>query len=651
MGHPFPRMSFIFTAGSLVGLSLVSNCNVQGRFIGAHCMIPNVNGVAGDDACRNGEGYCTLGSINVGILGMEECNLAQRADERGCVYDTDDKAELDEIGVCRFECGISAEALACNRDGTVADDVGLDCLKNLYIGDPDDDADDGDGLRSTECFEGATTGSVCDPACDEDAPFCHEIDRTCTNDCSVVGDGGADANVACESVDPFRPFCIGRNCAECVGNGDCDASNREQCIENECVDPCGNACEGDTPICRLEGNSGMCVECTGSDTSACSVDAPFCNAGTNTCVNCGGLPASVDADMACAGLNSDTPVCHVESCVQCSELNNAACGGTTPVCDIEDGVCRACDGHEQCGEAACNLFTGACLPTNDEIEGAVVTVGPGQQFDRLEDAIGSFTDPEAQGTIVVHGGGSYDEAGTVGGARVVAFLANDGDLPRWTRVGGGDSPQLTIEGATVLIDGIRISGNGSTTDPAILVDGGRAWVERGRIVQNSGGGIVVQNSGELVVRSSFVGVGNSDGNTLEIDGASAEVLYSTVGIGAGIFAEVFPVLCSGDATISIRNSLLVSVDGEGGAEVSCSAATVTNTASETLIAGRGNVALGEVGADWFLDFYGGDYHLENPPPMLATVAVWEDGDPPTDIDGDPRPDTDGTADYAGADVP
>ncbi|MEM9461988.1 MAG: hypothetical protein AAGF11_47960, partial [Myxococcota bacterium] len=178
---------------------------------------------------------------------------------------------------------------------------------------------------------------------------------------------------------------------------------------------------------------------------------------------------------------------------------------------------------------------------------------------------------------------------------------------------------------------------------------GQAWVDRGRIVQNAGGGIVVRNNGTLVLRNSFVGDGTNSANALTVDGGSADVLYSTLGASFENFGDVFPVFCSGNVTVSIRNSLLVSLDD--GEEISCPMATVSNSASETLIPGTGNVALGDVGMTWFTDIAAGDFHLDNPPPMLDTTAVWEADDPSTDIDGDPRPNTDGTADYAGADVP
>ncbi len=67
----------------------------------------------------------------------------------------------------------------------------------------------------------------------------------------------------------------------------------------------------------------------------------------------------------------------------------------------------------------------------------------------------------------------------------------------------------------------------------------------------------------------------------------------------------------------------------------------------------GNVELGPMANTmWFVDYPNGNFHLTpNAPAALSTAATWQTGDPKTDIDGDLRPTTDGTADYAGADIP
>src|SRR5690606_36945591 len=102
-------------------------------------------------------------------------------------------------------------------------------------------------------------------------------------------------------------------------------------------------------------------------------------------------------------------------------------------------------------------------------------------------------DMMTEGTIIVHAAmPNYDEAVTVDGGRVLAFLAADdvATPPRWLQ-GAGGPPQLTVGDATVLMDGLQLSGNADAV--GLSVDGGRAWVDRSRIVQNSGGGVLAQS--------------------------------------------------------------------------------------------------------------------------------------------------------------
>lgn len=368
--------------------------------------------------------------------------------------------------------------------------------------------------------------------------------------------------------------------------------------------------------------------------------APICDAALGECVPCD--PAA-GGDAACAEADTGTPACLDGVCVECTAGVLDACQGVTPVCDEETNECAPCTEHDECGDAACNLFTGACLPAD-----AVVRVGVGQDFSSIGAAIDSFAAGE-EGTIIIEQG-DYNEAETVDGGRVLAFLANDGEIPAWDTPGASMAPQLTVVDGTVVLEGLELSGNGSSTSPGLLVDGGRAWLDRARVADNNGGGIVAQNSAELVLRNCFVGDGTNGANGADIDGASATIVYSTLGAGFDNFGDVYAISCNDPVAVSVRNSILVSLDNATG-EMSCPDAVVSNTASETLLPGKNNVALGDVGLNWFDDIDTGDFHLNSPPIDVATAAVWEAGDPGVDIDGDLRDAVDGVTGVAGADVP
>ncbi len=83
------------------------------------------------------------------------------------------------------------------------------------------------------------------------------------------------------------------------------------------------------------------------------------------CVTCS---AASEPDAACAQLDETAPLCIEDVCVQCSAENTDACGGVTPLCDVEASTCVPCEFHEQCQDIdspACNFVTGACFdPAN-----------------------------------------------------------------------------------------------------------------------------------------------------------------------------------------------------------------------------------------------------------------------------------------------
>lgn len=373
--------------------------------------------------------------------------------------------------------------------------------------------------------------------------------------------------------------------------------------------------------------------------------APFCGP-SGECVACA---ETVDPDGACAGLDPTVPLCMNGGCVQCTAEVPDACSGETPVCDDASNSCTACNQHDQCGEAACNFYTGACLPAD-----AVVHVGPGQELGNLTDAVASFGSGAA-GTIIVHQDVYYDTV-IVNGGQALAFLANEGDMdiPVWDNdiLQLGTSP-LTVTDGTVFIDGLELTGT-SDAAPGLAVNGGRAWVDRSHIVNNKGGGIVADSAANLTLRNCFVDSDGNDANALVIADASASVLYSTLVAGRN---NAVALSCTPPTTVVVRNSLIVA-RGDAGSnafDVVCDQADMTFTVTESHVSGRGNVTVEfpeNAPGDWFMDYVNGDFHLQNAGLVVfAAIARWRTGDPLTDIDGAPRPNVDGSADYVGADVP
>ena len=443
-----------------------------------------------------------------------------------------------------------------------------------------------------------------------------------------------------------RGFCVWGTCGPTAAQDGC-AEVRP--AEDECYSPCGAggtvlddaSCLGSASSSGTDTGTGTGETTEGSGSSGSSttgpmpcVDdqdcpdaaAPFCEPVSGECVRCDGVK---DPDGACAELDPMAPLCVEGDCVQCTAAAPEACMGTTPVCDDASNTCVPCTEHGQCGEAACNLYTGACLPGD-----AVVHVGPRQDFETLGEAVSSFA-PTAEGTIVVHQA-NYDEAITVDGGRVLAFLAYADDTPLWILAGGG-APQLAVTDGTVFLDGLRLSSNAD--DRGLVVNGGRAWVDRARIVQNSGGGVLAQAGAELTLRNCFVG-GPIDGDAVAVNASTLDMLYTTAGAGPVAVGRTRAVFCDDGLQVEARNSILLSLDDDP--EVECPGVTLVDSATEA-----------EVGFDamWFTNYVNGDFHLT---PAGADIfdglAEWRSGDPSTDIDGQPRPAVDPSPDYAGADI-
>lgn len=462
-----------------------------------------------------------------------------------------------------------------------------------------------------------------------------------------------DAYCAAQHPDGSRPYCESGE-EPCVS-----PDTLYGCVAERPADACYSPCGGRSTIdengeCVMVEDSstgpssGTDTEESGSGESSTTgpmpcmgnedcldAAAPFCEPVSGECVGCEGTD---DPDGACAGLDPGLPLCVGGACVQCTAENPAACTGETPVCDEATSTCVACTEHGECGEAACNLFTGACLPGD-----AVVHVGGATpDFATIDAAVSSF-DAMTEGTIVVHAGGSYDESITVDGGRVLAFLAAEGSVPQWIESDGmANTPQLTVTDATVLMDGLRLSGNQSAMVPGVRIDGGRAWLDRSRVVGNTGGGIVAENAAELVLRNCFVGGNVPDVDVVTLDAASLDLIYTTVGGGAVAEQRTRALVCQGAAAANVRNSILVSFDPMPAVE--CTGATLTDSATEADV--------GNLTSMWFMGYSAGDFSLSAAgAAVFADIAQWTTGDPPTDINGDPRPMLDGTPDFAGADVP
>lgn len=350
----------------------------------------------------------------------------------------------------------------------------------------------------------------------------------------------------------------------------------------------------------------------------------------------------------CGICPSDAPVCTEGVCVECTFGNPGVCDPETQICDTASNVCLTmCGSHGECGEAGCNFYEGFCLPAD-----AIVHVGPeDDQVSTITAAVETFSAGE-RGTIVVHESDVYYDSVVIDDARVLAILAAEGNAPVWDNAGIG-VPQLSVSNGTVLLDGLQFTGNGHVR--ALQFDGvlTQVWVDRSRIVGNTGGGILLQDGADVTLRNCFVGSATnfamSPVPAMEVVGvATAEISYSTLvgSFGGGALS------CSVSSDVDVSDSVLL--EYSVAEPVSCDMASFDHNASEVALAGPGNVVVGpfEWVTNWFTSPAADDFLLTVPGAVVfQNVAVWNTGDPPTDIEGNPRNKNDGDADHAGADQP
>jgi hypothetical protein len=385
-----------------------------------------------------------------------------------------------------------------------------------------------------------------------------------------------------------------------------------------------------------------CVDHEGCPDAA----APFCEPSSGQCVACN---ATSDPDAACEGLDPSTPVCVGDQCMECSPENPVACDEQLLLCDGASNTCVGCDEHEQCESGACELAVGRCFPPDVVVH---VDGDGGRDFPSIVAAVDAVENGGI-GVIVVHernGDASYQDHLVVDAGKTIALLAATGEQPLIQSLMNDYGLRVEGTGTALYMDGLGVRSNPlASSGRGLEVDGALAWIDRSRIVQNMGGGILAENDAELTLRNCFVagnGYGDPGSFGIEVLDSKALVLYTTVARNDG--SSIDSIRCMG-GLVDVRNSIIV---GRDAGSIECPGIAISNSALDENIAGDDNENVGATISGWFLNVNDGDFHLTGlGSATFAGIARWRTGDPRTDIDGDPRPTQDGAEDHAGADIP
>lgn len=449
-------------------------------------------------------------------------------------------------------------------------------------------------------------------------------------------------------------------------DGDTTAAGSATDISGTTVEPTGAPSTETTSTTAPAGCVGDIV-----GNPACGGLQPYCLDGD--CVDCGALD--------CAAVDPGKPVCALEIglCVEC--LSDGDCinqGGSA--CDLDTLTCEACIDHTQCPDSACNLETGACFPKNNVLH--VDTGGNPPTCSDVKPNWGtSAAEPlctlaramdllvEGQPTTIKLNGSDTQTLPAVvpPGDYTVAIVPSGALSPNLMPALA--SPALTVSaGNTVFVHSIIFRNSVPISDPLLACDGGptgaRLWLNKSlflsgrtsiraddcqvhvhasRITDSNSGGIDMNGTDPalagLSIVNSFVTANNGTTfGAIRLAGSvGADILYSTIALNKTVGA---PIECTGgwSGELTIRNSALVDALPHFGP--GCMAPSVITS-----------LELDEDDPDQLGDvFYYFDYgaFLPTAKGLLWNVAVWQLGDPPTDVHGQPRPSEPGTKDYAGA---
>lgn len=250
--------------------------------------------------------------------------------------------------------------------------------------------------------------------------------------------------------------------------------------------------------------------------------------------NCTLIDAGIDAPTHCTmNQQCTTPmatVCDIAgsmTCVQCTPSESGACTGATPAC--VSNTCQKCTEHAQCASHAC-LPDGTC---GDDTNVAYVEPMPvGNDNPACSSAAPCATVMKALslGRPYVKLHGTTDEAVSIKGGRVVTFLADPG--AKLTRT-NGNGAILTVQdnGTSASVYDLTIAN--APNDPSGIgcvapTAGASLSLTRVTISNNPGGGISVSGGALTVSQSTLTGNAGTAGAAISATGGTLTISRSTI---------------------------------------------------------------------------------------------------------------------------
>lgn len=313
-----------------------------------------------------------------------------------------------------------------------------------------------------------------------------------------------------------------------------------------------------------------------------------------------GLGTECEANAECS---AQAPVCDANgsgTCVQCLPSVPESCGGSTPVCGM-DNACHACSAHADCASDAC-LPDGSCAAEEDVVyvrqggagAGACTQSAPCGDFGAAVDKVsakrqylrisGTLTnnnsDDEGQQSFTILGepgailrntvprplldlrrGGTVEIYDLVMNPLEMGANIENGSqlILHRSKISGGRSEAILIRNGSATILQSEISESGGNGRRGISLQNGELTIDRSKISSNLGGGIVVSGNQRFLITNSFI-VSNSGGGGLQISrpGAGSKLEFNTIvdNRNSGTnFSDVGGIFCD-DSNFLFANNLI-----------------------------------------------------------------------------------------------
>lgn len=399
---------------------------------------------------------------------------------------------------------------------------------------------------------------------------------------------------------------------------------------------------------------------------------PYC-VGVGVCGPCGELGG---AGKTCADVDANKTVCDDASglCVQCTKDDTSACPAEAPGCS-PDGVCAPCTEHRECPNTACDIEEGLCFPEDSVIyvKNSFGCVNGNGQMDSPYCTFAAVLPtlmPGKKTTIKVIPGGiaAMKPLALVMPGYILAVVSSDKQVPTLDGSGNSDamievstgsrvyaaklrfrfsgSPSvLQCTGGTFYLDDVKVEGDGANTAKALDAVNCKTVVQRSRIFKNYLG--IQVTGGSISLENSHVaqnGKPNSAFGAFNLlNGATARINYSSIGVNSKTLSASVFKCAPGIGQILLRNSAVLGSSPMYTPDCMAAIKQEMGLVQEVPVADEQTLF-----DMWFNGLVDGAL-LAGAGGPLADKAMWGDGDPRWDYEGHARPLM--SPSYAGADQP